>query len=140
MASVGGDDSVVLVDSRLHSDSDGLLLSHQRFETISPREANKNELHENWTDLSDSQMTEPSDLLGLVERIGSHLHPPHSSHVGVHLDEQVLGDLDVGRGSFAAVAVEAVSERREHEQSEEVVVERQEEDESGGRVLCEGEV
>lgn len=74
------------------------------------------------TNLTDSQMTEASNLLCLVQGIGSHLHSPHPDHVGVHLDQKVLGNLNVRRRSVASEPVEPVNEtkrRRGREEGEE---------------------
>lgn len=64
------------------------------------------EAREGSTNLTDSQVAEASDLLCLVEGVGSHLHSSHPRHVGVHLNEEVLGNLDVCRGSVTPVSIE----------------------------------
>ena len=67
------------------------------------------------TNLTDSQMTEASNLLCLVQGIGSHLHSPHPDHVGVHLDQKVLGNLNVRRRSIASEPVEPANETKARE-------------------------
>lgn len=80
VASVRGDDPVLTVDGRGHTNRDGLL--------------------------SDGKVAESSDELGLVKHVASLLHLSHRGHLGVHVDEEVLGDLD-GRGRrVASVRVE----------------------------------
>lgn len=53
-------------------------------------------------------MAEPSNELGLVESISSHLHPPHSLHLAVHLQQLPLGDLHLQVGLLALVCLERV--------------------------------
>lgn len=53
-------------------------------------------------------MAETADELGLVERVGSHLHTTHEDHVLVHADEHVLGDLDLKPWGIGLVAMEGV--------------------------------
>ena len=44
-------------------------------------------------------MTETTNKLALVQRIGRLLHATHRDHVRVHFEEAFFGDLDVkGRG------------------------------------------
>lgn len=53
-------------------------------------------------------MAEATDKLGLVEGIGGHLHSPHGGHLGVHLEEHVLGDLNLERRHLAVVSMEGL--------------------------------
>lgn len=62
----------------------------------------------NGTHLTNSQVAEPANQLGLVQRIGSHLHPAHGGHLAVHLEELALGDLDIEAGGVAVVCLEGV--------------------------------
>ena len=58
--------------------------------------------------LSDSQVTKPSDQLGLVQRVRSHLHPPHRRHLLVHLQQLVLRHLHLQRRHLCLVRPERV--------------------------------
>lgn len=40
-------------------------------------------------------MTETPDLFCLVKPVGRHFHPPHGNHAGVHVQEFLLGNLNV---------------------------------------------
>lgn len=60
------------------------------------------------TNLADSQMTEPTNQLGLVKRIRSHLHPAHGLHLFVHVQKQVFGDLNLQVWFLALERVERV--------------------------------
>lgn len=82
MASVRGDDLVVLLDGALHPYGDGLL--------------------------SDGEVAEPADELLLVELVGCHLHPAHLGHGLVHVDELSLRHLDLVLRDLEAVPVEGV--------------------------------
>jgi hypothetical protein len=95
VASVRSDDSVISINSSLHTDRDGLL--------------------------TNSQVTESSDQLLLVQGIGGLLHSPHgdltlvqhgttrrvsSYHLSVQLNELVLADLDLWGRGITSVRVE----------------------------------
>lgn len=53
-------------------------------------------------------MAEPADELGLVERVGGHLHAAHGLHLLVHRQELIPGDLDLEVGGVAEVGLEGV--------------------------------
>ena len=82
MAAIAGDDAVGGGDSVFEAYRDGFL--------------------------SDSQMTEPANHLGLVQRVGGHLHPPRDLHLLVHRQELVLGHFNLKVGHGALVGAEGV--------------------------------
>jgi hypothetical protein len=86
VAAVRGDDAVLAVDGRAHADRDGLL--------------------------ADGEVAEAPDELGLVEHVAGLLHLAHRRHLRVHVNQEVLGDLDRRRRRVAAVRVEPSERER----------------------------
>jgi hypothetical protein len=82
VAAVGGDDRVLLGDTVLDTDGDGLLTGRQ--------------------------MAETADLLLLVQSVGGHLHAAHGDHVVVHLLQLLLGCVKGERGRVELVGLEAL--------------------------------
>ena len=60
-------------------------------------------------------MAETTDELLLVERICGHLHAAHDGHLPVHVDELVLGNLDIEARSVRSVSAEGVFMELDHE-------------------------
>lgn len=82
VATVGGDDRVLLGDTVLNTDGDGLLTGRQVAET--------------------------ANLLLLVQSVGGHLHAAHGDHVVVHLLQLLLGGLEGEGGRVEHVGLEAL--------------------------------
>jgi hypothetical protein len=59
-------------------------------------------------DLANSEVAEAANELGLVEGVGGLLHAAHGGHLRVHLQELVLGHVDLERGCVAVEGVERV--------------------------------
>ena len=53
-------------------------------------------------------MTETTDELALVQRIGRLLHATHGDHLFVHFEEAIFGNLDVKRRGFSVMTPERV--------------------------------
>ena len=82
VAAVGGNDVVLLGDSVLDTDGDGLLTGRQVAET--------------------------ANLLLLVQSVGGHLHAAHGNHVVVHLLQLGLGRLEGELGGVELVCLETL--------------------------------
>ena len=53
-------------------------------------------------------MAETSNQLGFIKSVCSHLHPSHSSHLGVPLDETIFGDFHIQIGFITLEGVEGI--------------------------------
>jgi len=53
-------------------------------------------------------VTETTDELALVERIGRLLHATHGDHLFVHFEEAIFGNLDVKGRGFSVMTPERV--------------------------------
>ena len=82
VAAISSDDLVLAVDSVLNTNSNSLLAG--------------------------GQVAETTNLLLLVQAIGSHLHATHGDHVAVHLLQLILGGLQGVRRRVELVGLEAL--------------------------------
>jgi hypothetical protein len=82
VATVGGNDRVLLGDTVLDTNSDGLLTGRQ--------------------------MAETTNLLLLVQSVGGHFHTAHGDHVVVHLLQLLLCGVEGERGRVELVGLEAL--------------------------------
>lgn len=56
--------------------------------------------------LTSAQVAETANELGLVKTVRSHLHASHNDHALVHIDELLLGDVNLKRRNIAVVGLE----------------------------------
>ena len=103
VATIGGDDAVILSDTMLETNRHCFLFTRGIFSDIARIRSDTLVTY-----LADSQMAETADEFCFVEGISGHLHTTHGLHLLVHPHQQVLRHLHIETWQFAVVSAERV--------------------------------